>query len=72
MPWADSTIAGSTPRSPTTVLATIGSRAYITSATITGRAPSPKIGMNRPNSASDGMVRKTEVTAMTSSRGRSV
>ncbi len=71
MPWADSTTAGSTPRSPTTVLRTIGSSEYMTSATITGSVPRPSQPMNSPNRASDGIVRKTPATASTASRARS-
>src|SRR5690606_1159688 len=65
MPTADSVTAGSTERRPVIVFRTIGSSAYMTSATIAGREPRPKIGMNRPNSANDGMVRNVPVTVST-------
>ena len=72
MPWADSTTAGSTSRSPVMVLRTIGRRAYITRATTAGVVPSPRGEISRPNRANEGMVRKTPVTARTAWRGRSV
>ena len=70
MPCADSTMAGSTSRSPTIVFATIGSSEYMTSATTTGVVPIPNTLMKRPNRASDGIVRNTDVVAMRSCRER--
>jgi len=70
MPLAASTIAGSTPLRPATVLRTTGISPYIVSATMTGREPSPSGAINKMNSANDGIVSMAPVTARTKSRAR--
>lgn len=66
MPFAASTRAGSTPRSPTMQLRTMGSSPYRVRMITVGGTPRPTRGISRPIAASDGMVRIAEVDVIAS------
>lgn len=61
MPLAASTRDGSTPRSPTMQLRTMGSSPYSVRMITVGGTPRPISGISRPIAASAGMVRIAEV-----------
>ena len=56
-PFAASVTAGSTDANPMIVFLMIGSNAYSTSAVTVGATPKPRMGINRPNRANEGIVR---------------